>query len=105
MEEFDVLIIGGGLVGASLAIALDGSPLRVALVESAAPTIDAQPSYDERNLALARASVNALEALDVWPSISSRASHIEKIHISRQGELGGVRLDAKKHDVDFFGAV
>jgi 2-octaprenyl-6-methoxyphenol hydroxylase len=105
MEEFDVLIVGGGLVGASLAIALDGSPLRVALVESAAPTIDAQASYDERNLALARASVNALDALDVWPSISSRASRIEKIHISRQGEFGAVRLDAEKHDVDFFGAV
>lgn len=105
MEDVDVLIVGGGLVGASLAIALDGSPLRVALVESALPKLDAQPSYDERNLALARASVNALEALDVWTSISARASPIEKIHISRQGEFGSVRLDAKKHDVDFFGAV
>ena len=105
MEKVDVLIVGGGLVGSSLAIALDNSAWRVALVETAAPKINAQPSYDERNLALARASVNALDALDVWPSISSRAALIRNIHISRQGEFGAVRLNAKKHDVDFFGAV
>jgi 2-octaprenyl-6-methoxyphenol hydroxylase len=105
MESVDILIVGGGLVGSSLAIALDNSAWRVALVEAAAPTINAQPSYDERNLALARASVNALEALDVWPSISSRAAPIRNIRISRQGEFGAVRLDAAKHGVDFFGAV
>jgi 2-octaprenyl-6-methoxyphenol hydroxylase len=105
METVDVLVIGGGLVGSSLAIALDNSAWRVALAEAAAPAINTQPSQDERNLALARASVNALEALDVWPSISPRATPIRKIHISRQGEFGAVRLDAAKHDVDFFGAV
>jgi 2-octaprenyl-6-methoxyphenol hydroxylase len=105
METVDVLIVGGGLVGSSLAIALDTSAWRVALVEASAPKINAQPSYDERNLALARATVNALDALDVWPSISSRAAPIRNIHISRQGEFGSVRLNAAKHDVDFFGAV
>ncbi len=105
METVDVLIVGGGLVGSSLAIALDDSAWRVALVETAAPKINSQPSYDERNLALACATVNALDALDVWPSVSSRATPIRNIHISRQGEFGAVRLNAAKHDVDFFGAV
>jgi 2-octaprenyl-6-methoxyphenol hydroxylase len=103
--EHDVLIIGGGLVGASLAIALDGSGLRVALVEAAPPRADLQPSYDERNLALARATVNALTALGVWAHVGARATPIRKIHISRQGEFGVVRLDAHKHGVDVFGAV
>jgi 2-octaprenyl-6-methoxyphenol hydroxylase len=105
MDDTDVLIIGGGLVGASLAIALDGSGLRVTLVEATAPKVDAQPSYDERNLALAQASVNALQKLDVWSSLAARAVPIRKIHVSRQGEFGAIRLDAKQHDLDFFGAV
>ncbi len=104
MDDVDVLIVGGGLVGASLAIALDGSGLRVALVEAAPPKVDMQPSYDERNLALARASVNALEALGVWAHCSARATPIRKIHVSRQREFGVVRLDAANHGLESFGA-
>jgi 2-octaprenyl-6-methoxyphenol hydroxylase len=104
METCDVLIVGGGLVGASLAIALDRSGSSVALAESATPRVDAQPSYDERNLALARASVNALGALGVWPHLGSPMP-IRKIHISRQGEFGAVRLDAREHALDAFGAI
>lgn len=103
--DCDVIIIGGGLVGASLAIALGGVGLRVALVEAAAPRVDQQPSYDERNLALARATVNALTALGVWEKCGARATPIRKIHISRQGEFGAVRLDAARHGLDSFGAV
>lgn len=104
MDDVDVLIVGGGLVGASLAIALDGSGLRVALAEAVPPKVDVQPSYDERNLALARASVNALQALGVWAHCGARATPIRKIHVSRQGEFGVVRLDATKHGLDSFGA-
>lgn len=103
--DFDVVIVGGGLVGASLAIALDGSGLRVALVESVAPKANYQPSYDERNLALARASVQALAGLGVWQSIASRGTPIEKIHVSRWGDFGVVRLNATEHGLDDFGAV
>jgi 2-octaprenyl-6-methoxyphenol hydroxylase len=101
----DVLIIGGGLVGASLAIALDGSGLRVALVEAAPPRVDRQPSYDERNLALARATVNALDALGVWAGVAARATSIRRIHVSRRGEFGAARFDAAKHGLGTFGAV
>ncbi|MEO6688250.1 MAG: FAD-dependent monooxygenase, partial [Dokdonella sp.] len=103
-NDFDVLIIGGGLVGASLAIALDGSGLRVALAEAAPPRVDLQPSYDERNLALARASVNALEALGVLDA-ASPATPIRHIHISRRGDFGAVRLDAAELGLPVFGAV
>jgi 2-octaprenyl-6-methoxyphenol hydroxylase len=104
-ETCDVLIIGGGLVGASLAIALDGSGLRVGLVEAVPARVDLQPSYDERNLALARATVNALKTLGVWALVGARATPIRRIHISRQGEFGAARLDAAAHGVDAFGAV
>ncbi|HEY2395657.1 MAG TPA: 2-octaprenyl-6-methoxyphenyl hydroxylase [Rudaea sp.] len=104
-DSCDVLIVGGGLVGSSLAIALDGAGLRVALVEAVPQRVDLQPSYDERNLALARATVNALEALGVWSHVASRAMPIRRIHVSRQGEFGAARFDASRHGVDAFGAV
>jgi len=98
-----VLVVGGGLVGASLAIALDAAGCRVTLVEAAVPRADAQPSYDERNLALARATVNGLDAIGVWPLIATQATAIRHIHVSRAGEFGSARLDAAKHGVDALG--
>ena len=98
-----VLIIGGGLVGASLAIALDAAGIAATLVETAAPRADAQPSYDERNLALARATVNGLDAIGVWRHVAARATPIRHIHMSRSGEFGSARIDADKHGVDALG--
>ncbi|WP_426662387.1 2-octaprenyl-6-methoxyphenyl hydroxylase [Rhodanobacter aciditrophus] len=98
-----VLIVGGGLVGASLAIALDAAGVAATLVEAAAPHTDAQPSYDERNLALARATVNGLAAVGVWPHAAAQATPIRHIHVSRAGEFGSARIDAEKHGVDALG--
>ena len=98
-----VLIIGGGLVGASLAIALDAAGIAATLVETAAPRADAQPSYDERNLALARASVNGLESIGVWRHTAAAATPIRHIHVSRAGEFGSARIDADRHGVDALG--
>lgn len=98
-----VLIIGGGLVGASLAIALDAAGIAATLVETAAPRADAQPSYDERNLALARASVNGLDAIGVWRHAGAAATPIRQIHVSRAGEFGSARIDAEKHGVEALG--
>lgn len=98
-----VLIVGGGLVGASLAIALDAAGIRATLVDAAPPLRDAQASYDERNLALARASVNGLKAIGVWPHAAASATAISHIHVNRAGEFGSARLDAARHGVDALG--
>ena len=100
----DVLIVGGGLVGASLAIALDGTGLDVALVE-AAPS-DALPAvFDERSLGFAEATVNALTALGVMPLLRAPTGPIRRIHVSRAGDFGRVRLDAADHGRSEFGRV
>lgn len=102
-SESGVLIVGGGLVGASLAIALDAAGIAATLVETAAPRADAQPSYDERNLALARATVNGLEAIGVWRHAVARATPIRHIHVSRAGEFGSARIDADSQGVNALG--
>ena len=104
-QELDVLIVGGGLVGCSLAIALSGSGRRLGLVEAQSGDLHPPPSFDERNLALARASLNALTALGVLQRLSRAPAPIERIHISRQGDFGAVRLAAADHQVETLGGV
>nr|WP_043695752.1 2-octaprenyl-6-methoxyphenyl hydroxylase [Luteibacter sp. 9133] len=98
-----IVIVGGGLVGASLAIALDAAGLPAVLIEAAAPTVGQQPSYDERNLALARATVNGLRAIGVWDFAEDRATPITHIHTSRAGDFGSVRMNASEEGVDVLG--
>lgn len=104
MERCDALIVGGGLVGSSLAIALDGAGLDVVLAEATVPAATSAPAGD-RNLALARASVNALSALGVWPHAATDAAPIRRIEVSRRGRFGRVRLDAARLGLPEFGAV
>jgi 2-octaprenyl-6-methoxyphenol hydroxylase len=100
----DVAIVGGGLVGASLAIALDRLGLDVALIE-ATPSGALPAVFDERNLSFADATVNALTALGVLAKLRTPPSPIRRIHVSRQGDFGRVRLDARDYGRDAFGAV
>ena len=100
----DILIVGGGLVGASLAIALQGAGLQVGLVEATAP--DALPAvFDERNLSFSEATVHALGALGVLGKLRVPGGPIERIHISRQGDFGRTLLVAADHGRREFGRV
>ena len=100
----DVLIVGGGLVGASLAIALDAPGLDVGLVE-AAPAGALPAVFDQRNLSFAEATVNALGALGVMPLLRAPTGAIRRIHVSRAGDFGRLRLDARDHGREEFGRV
>lgn len=100
----DVLIIGGGLVGASLAIALDRLGLDTGLVEATPPGA-LPPVFDERNLSFAEATVNALTALGVMQKLRAPTGAIERIHVSRSGDFGRTLLDAARHGRGEFGRV
>lgn len=100
----DVLIIGGGLVGASLAIALDRIGLDVGLVE-ATPGGALPAVFDERNLSFAEATVNALSALGVMQALRVPTGPIRRIHVSRAGDFGRVRLQASDYGREAFGQV
>ncbi|WDS37473.1 2-octaprenyl-6-methoxyphenyl hydroxylase [Pseudoxanthomonas sp.] len=100
----DVVIVGGGLVGASLAIALDRLGRDVALIE-ATPLGDVPAVFDERNLSFAAATVNALTALGVMQRLRNPTGAIQRIHVSRAGDFGRVLLSAQDYGRSEFGQV
>ncbi len=105
-EHFDIAIVGGGLVGASLTCALASTPLRVALIEAVPFKSDAQPSYTERMLALSHGTTRILSAIDVWPEVTARdATAIKSIHISDRGHSGFTRLSHADAGVDALGYI
>ena len=100
----DIVIVGGGLVGASLALALERSGLDVAMVE-ATPAARLPEVFDQRNLSLAEASINALEALGVLAALRAPTGEIRRIHVSRAGDFGRVLLRAEDYGREAFGRV
>lgn len=97
----DVVIIGGGPVGAALALALSGSGLAVTLLEARA---GAQRVSDPRPLALSYGSRLVLERLGVWNALAP-ATAIDRIHVSQQGGFGRVALSASEARLPALGYV
>jgi 2-octaprenyl-6-methoxyphenol hydroxylase len=102
---FDIAIVGGGMVGASLAVALEGLGVRTALIEAIPHDSTSQPSFDERTTALSNGSRRILETLGVWPAVASAATPIAKIHVSDQGHFGFARIDAAEQGLAAMGYV
>ena len=103
--DYDVLIAGGGLVGASLAVALQGSGLRVAVVEPVSPRDSRQPSFDDRHTALAPTSRRFFLNLGLWESLAGGVEPIRRIHVSDRGHGGFTRLDAEEEGLPALGHV
>ena len=74
--DYDLIIVGGGMVGASLVLALSGRGLGVALIEAHEANADSQPSYDDRAIALAYGSRLIFEAIGIWPALELSLIHI-----------------------------
>ena len=110
-NHFDVIISGGGLSGALMALSLSAlldhqqAPLKIAIVEANPVLTDPSRSFDDRVLALSHGSAAYLEYVGAWQYLHEHAEPINNIHISDRGYYGKARLYAGQHHVDALGYV
>lgn len=107
-----VIIVGGGMVGLSLALMLAKSNIAVKLLEAVKyPNYDDEnvapyhSSFDARNTALSRRSVQIYQKLGLWEALQQHATPILQVHITEQGSFGKARLVAEQEKVESFGQV
>ncbi|MDP7812741.1 2-octaprenyl-6-methoxyphenyl hydroxylase [Acinetobacter pittii] len=107
-----VIIVGGGMVGLSLSLMLAKANIAVKLLEAVKyPSYDDQnvapyhSSFDARNTALSRRSVQIYQKLGLWDALQQHATPILQVHITEQGSFGKARLIAEQEKVESFGQV
>ncbi|MCU4358060.1 2-octaprenyl-6-methoxyphenyl hydroxylase [Acinetobacter ursingii] len=107
-----VIIVGGGMVGLSLALMLAKQNIAVQLLEAIRyPNYEDDQlapyhsSFDARNTALSRRSVMIYQQLGLWDALQQHATPILQVHITEQGSFGKARLVAEQEKVESFGQV
>jgi len=103
--DYDLIIVGGGMVGASLACALGSTALRIAVIEAVPLRASSQPSYDDRSIALAYGSRRIFAAMGLWDELASAVTPIKRIHVSDRGRFGMLRMDAAQYGYGALGYV
>lgn len=103
--DFDLLIVGGGLVGGSLALALRDTSLRIAVIEATAERERIASSAGDRALALAWGSSQILDQIGIWHAAEKKSAPILHIHVSDRGHFGKLRMSAEREGVPALGYV
>ncbi|TFH48424.1 MAG: 2-octaprenyl-6-methoxyphenyl hydroxylase, partial [Lysobacterales bacterium] len=104
-EDSQIAVVGGGLVGMSLAVALGRAGISVSLIEASNAQPRSDSAYDSRPIALSQCSRRILDTLGVWDALGAAATPITRIHVSDRGHFGFARMCAEDHDVDALGYV
>ncbi|RJL71613.1 2-octaprenyl-6-methoxyphenyl hydroxylase [Acinetobacter radioresistens] len=107
-----VIIVGGGMVGLSLALMLAKAKIGVKLLEAIrypdytdTESVPYHSSFDARNTALSRRSVQIYQKLGLWEALQQHATPILEVHITEQGSFGKARLKAEQENIESFGQV
>ncbi len=103
--DFDIAIVGGGLVGVSLACALKNQGFKIAIIDKNPIPIKSQNNVDARALALSISSIDCLKMLGMWPKISENASAIQTVHVSKKGYYGVSKINAIDYQLSALGYV
>lgn len=109
-HQFDLVIVGGAMVGSVLALGLtyktklQNRPLKIALIEAFEPTGD-HPGFDARAIALSHGTIEALKELNIWGDIKHLSTHISHIHVSDRHHFGMTQINAADFNLDAMGAV
>lgn len=103
MQQFDLIIVGGGLAGASLALALRNTRLRVALVESQPPR--RPDGWDARIYAISPANIEFLDSIGAWRHLDAeRICPIRAMEIFGDGS-GALSFSAYETGVPQLGCI
>jgi len=104
-NSVDIAIIGGGLVGMPLALALDQAGWQVALLEQSVAVSPPADSLDQRCTALSAGTQQLLHSWSLWSAVAADSSAINRVHISQRGYFGATRLCAAEAGVGALGHV
>ncbi|MBO67107.1 MAG: 2-octaprenyl-6-methoxyphenyl hydroxylase [Acidiferrobacteraceae bacterium] len=105
VDHVDVLIVGGGLAGASLACALLPLNIKITVIEAIPLYQSEQPSFDERTLAITWGSQQVLQAISQWTNIAREAYPIRSIEVSEEIGNRVVQLDSSLIGLEALGYV
>lgn len=108
VKSFDVIIAGGAMAGATLALALhqlSQGRLSVAVVEPYQTDHQQHPGFDSRSIALSYGTVQILQRFGLWESLQSVATPIEHIHVSDRSHAGMTDITKEEVGVNALGYV
>ena len=105
MIDFDIAIVGGGMVGLSFAHAITNSGFSCILIDKQGEESLYSPALDNRGVALSSASIQILKDLSLWEHLLHKSYGIKSVHVTEKGRFGFATIEAENYGIDNLGYV